>query len=114
MVPCSCHLLEDVTSSVFSYTQITDAAHKTENALPMLAAAARLLKVDIVYARFAPTDYDELHAIMRKLMVRAHGMSVYYTLIDPTRERFPVTPAASRPATPVHSRPPSPRPDVPP
>lgn len=105
------HLLEDVTSSVFSYTQITDAANKAENALPMLAAAARLLKIDIVYARFAPTDYNELHAIMRKLMVRVHGMSVYYTLIDPTRERFPVTPAASRPATPVRSRPPSPRPD---
>ncbi|KAG1736637.1 uncharacterized protein EDB91DRAFT_1141898 [Suillus paluster] len=105
------HLLEDVTSSAFSYTQITDAANKAEGALPMLAAAARLLNIDVVYARFAPTDYDELHKIVRKLTVRANGMGVYYTLIDPTRERFPVTPAASRPATPVHSRPPSPRPD---
>ncbi|KAG0699492.1 hypothetical protein DFH29DRAFT_983489 [Suillus ampliporus] len=103
------HLLEDVTSSVFSHTQITDAVNKAEGALPMLAAAARLLKIDIVYARFAPTDYDELHKIVRKLTVRAHGMGVYYTLIDPTRERFPVTPAASRPATPVHSRSPSPQ-----
>ncbi|KAG1814722.1 uncharacterized protein BJ212DRAFT_1361725 [Suillus subaureus] len=105
------HLLEDVTSSAFSHTQITDATNKAENALPMLAVAARLLRVDIVYARFAPTDYNELHTIMRKLMVRVHGMGVYYTLIDPTRERFPVTPVASRPATPVRSRPPSPRPD---
>ncbi|KAG2070593.1 hypothetical protein BDR04DRAFT_1198344 [Suillus decipiens] len=105
------HLLEDVTSSAFSYTQITDATNKAENALPTLAAAARLLKADIVYARFAPTDYHELHAIARKLMVQVHGLGIYYTLIDPTRERFPVTPAASHPATPVHSRPPSPRPD---
>lgn len=105
------HLLEDVTSSAFSHTQITSAANKAESALPMLAAAARLLNVDIVYARFAPTDYEQLHMIVRKLMVRVHGMGVYYTLIDPTRERFPVTPVASRPATPVHSRPPSPRPN---
>ncbi|KAG2357359.1 hypothetical protein BDR07DRAFT_1420585 [Suillus spraguei] len=105
------HLLEDVTSSAFSHTQITDAVNKAENTLPTLAVAARLLKVDIVYARFAPTDYHELHAIMRKLTVQAHGMGIYYTLIDPTRERFPVTPAVSHPATPAHSRPPSPRPD---
>ncbi|KAG1718215.1 hypothetical protein EDB19DRAFT_1899481 [Suillus lakei] len=38
-----------------------------------------------------------MHTIVRKLMVQVHGMGVYYTLIDPTRERFPVTPAASRP-----------------
>ncbi|KAG2130867.1 hypothetical protein DEU56DRAFT_981991 [Suillus clintonianus] len=105
------HLLEDVTSSAFSYTEITAAANKAEDAMPMLAAVARLLKIDIVYARFAPTDYDELHNIVRKLTVRANGMSVYYTLIDPTRERFPVTPAASLPGTPVRSRQGSPRPD---
>ncbi|KAG2140498.1 uncharacterized protein EDB93DRAFT_1241857 [Suillus bovinus] len=105
------HLLEDVTSSAFSHKQITDATSKAENTLPMVAAAARLLKADIVYARFAPTDYDELQVIVRKLMVRVHGMGVYYTLIDPTRERFPVTPAVSRPATPVRSGPPSPLPD---
>ncbi|OAX35889.1 hypothetical protein K503DRAFT_827545 [Rhizopogon vinicolor AM-OR11-026] len=99
------HLLKDATSSLFSHTQITDAADKAEGALPMLAAAARLLKIDIVYARFAPTDYDELHKIVRKLTVRANGMAVYYTLIDPTRERFPVTPAASRPATPSSATP---------
>ena len=106
-------LLEDVTSSAFSHTGIVNAVDKAEGALPTLAAAARLLKIDIVYARFAPTDYDELHKIVRKLTVRANGMGVYYTLIDPTRERFPVTPAASPPATPssatpLHSRPPSP------
>ncbi|KAG1727012.1 hypothetical protein EDB19DRAFT_1914374 [Suillus lakei] len=88
------HLLEDVTSSVFSYTQITDAANKAENALPILAAASRLLKIDIVYARFAPTDYDEIHTIVRKLM--SDSLSL------------PLPPV---PATPVHSRPPSPRRD---
>lgn len=71
----------------------------------MLAAAARLLKIDIVYARFAPTDYGELHMIVRRLTLRADGMGVYYTLIDPTRERFPGTPAASRPATPPSETP---------
>ncbi|KAG1817351.1 hypothetical protein EV424DRAFT_1324468 [Suillus variegatus] len=107
------HLLEDVTSSAFSYKQITDAANKAENTLPMLAAAARLLKLDIVYTRLAPTDYNEMHGIVRKLMVRVHGMGVYFTLIHPTREQFPVTPAVSHPATPVHPRSPSPRPDRP-
>lgn len=46
-------------------------------------------------------------------------MSLYYTLIDPTRERFPITPVASIPTTPTfsspsHSRPPSPSRDQPP
>ena len=100
------HLLKDVTSSAFSNSQITDAVGKAESALPMLAATARLLKIDIVYARFAPTDYGELHKIMRKLTIRADGMGVYYTLIDPTRERFPVASHPPTPsiATPVRTR----------
>ena len=33
-------------------------------------------------------------------------MGLYFTLIDPTRERFPVTPAPSLPGTPRSSTPP--------
>lgn len=49
---------------------------------------------------------------MVALQVRANGMAFYYKIIDPTRDRFPATPAPSRPGTPLgtptHSRPPSP------
>ncbi|KIJ63943.1 hypothetical protein HYDPIDRAFT_112430 [Hydnomerulius pinastri MD-312] len=107
------HLQCDITSPEFSAASIIATVDKAEGALPMLAAAARLLKLDIIYSRFAPTDYGEIHALARRLTVRANGMNVYYTLIDPTRERFPITPAPSTPATPTmrsptHSRPPSP------
>lgn len=71
----------------------------------MLAASARLQKLDVVYSRFAPTDFTQLHSLTRQLIVKASGMSVYYTLIDPTRERFPITPAPSTPGTPVLSSP---------
>ncbi|KIK91214.1 hypothetical protein PAXRUDRAFT_150011 [Paxillus rubicundulus Ve08.2h10] len=107
------HLQQDITSSDFSATSIVAAVDRAECALPMLASAARLLRLDVIYARFAPTDYAEIHALTKRLTVRANGMNVYYTLIDPTRERFPITPAPSAPATPTmsspsNSRPPSP------
>ncbi|KAH7923390.1 hypothetical protein BV22DRAFT_1196761 [Leucogyrophana mollusca] len=107
------HLQMPINSADFSPSLITSSVDKAEAALAPLAAAARLLKLDIIYSRFAPTDYAEIHKLVRRLTVRANGMGVYYTLIDPTRERFPVTPATSRPptpttATPTQSRPPSP------
>ncbi|KAG8221785.1 hypothetical protein J3R82DRAFT_2101 [Butyriboletus roseoflavus] len=97
---------------------IIAAVSKAEGAVALLASAARLQKLDVVYSRFAPTDFTQLHSLTRQLIVKASGMSVYYTLIDPTRERFPITPAPSTPATPVlsspsHSRPPSPDHDQP-
>jgi len=84
----------------------------------MLSSAARLQKLDVIYSRFAPSDYSQLHTLARQLIVKASGMSLYYTLIDPTRERFPITPVPSIPATPpfsspAHSRPPSPGHDQP-
>ncbi|KAH7905721.1 hypothetical protein BJ138DRAFT_1130340 [Hygrophoropsis aurantiaca] len=102
-----------VDSPDFSSSKITASVNNAEAALGPIAAAARLLKVDIIYSRYAPTDYSEIHKIARRLTVRANGMGVYYSLIDPTRERFPVTPATSRPVTPMtgtpaQSRPPSP------
>ncbi|KAF9220310.1 hypothetical protein BS17DRAFT_739428 [Gyrodon lividus] len=107
------HLQQDMSSSDFSATSIIAAVDKAEGALPLLAAAARLLRLDVIYSRFAPTDYGEIHALTRRLIVRANGMNVYYTFIDPTRERFPITPAPSTPVTPTmpshsSSRPPSP------
>ncbi|KAF8550186.1 hypothetical protein OG21DRAFT_1469052 [Imleria badia] len=111
-------LQQDVTASDFSATPILTAVSKAEGALSVLASAASLQKLDIIYSRFAPTDYTQLHSLTRGLIVKASGMSLYYTLIDPTRERFPITPVASIPATPTfsppsQSRPPSPGRDQP-
>ncbi|KAH0826407.1 hypothetical protein J3R83DRAFT_5379 [Lanmaoa asiatica] len=98
-------LQQDVTAPDFSAAPIIAAVSKAEGALAMLASAACLQKLDIIYSRFAPVDYTQLHSLTRQLIVKASGMSVYYTLIDPTRERFPITPAQSIPATPTLSSP---------
>ena len=105
-----------ITCPDFSAVPITAAVNKAEGELTHLAAARRLLKLDIIYSRFSPTDYSEMHQLARHLVARANGMSVYYTLIDTMRERFPGTPASSAAAsptilTPTPSRTPSP--DVP-
>jgi hypothetical protein len=97
----------------FSTKGIIVAVNQADGSLANLAAAARLLKIDVIYSRFGPSDFEELHKLMRRLAVRSNGMTVYFTLLDPTRERFPVTPAPSGPQTPVTttpstSRPPSP------
>ncbi|KAI6026427.1 hypothetical protein BKA83DRAFT_4243292 [Pisolithus microcarpus] len=107
------HLTADVTSPNFSAAPITAAVDKAEEVLAQVAATRRLLKLDVIYCRIAPTDYNEIHQLARRLVIVANGLSVYYTLIDPTRERFPVTPAQSNhntPSviTPVPSRPSSP------
>lgn len=99
-------------SNDFSPKAIIAAVNQAEGSLVQLAAAARLLKADVIYNRFAPSDFAEIHQLARRLVVRANGMTVFFTLIDPTREKFPVTPAPSRPQspaeTPMTSRPPSP------
>lgn len=106
-------LQQDVTASNFSTTSIVATVSKAEGALAMLTSAASLQKFDIIYSRFASTDYAQLHSLTRGLVARASGMNMYYTLIDPTRERFPVVSAPSTPATstypsPLPSRAPSP------
>ncbi|ESK92525.1 hypothetical protein Moror_4433 [Moniliophthora roreri MCA 2997] len=88
-----------------------------EAALTPVAIAGRLLESDLIYNRFRPTDYKPLHDLVKRMAVRANGMTIYWTLIDPLREKFPVTPAPSRPGTPgvmtpVRSRAPSPRPSL--
>lgn len=88
-------------SPKFSPKAIFAAVDQAEGSLIDLAAAARLLKSDIIYSRFAPSDFSELHKLMRQLVVRSNGMTVYFKMLDTTRERFPVTPAPSKPQTPA-------------
>lgn len=80
---------------------IISAVKRSEGALIPLALTGRLLNNDLVYSRFAPTDFRSLQAIVRRMAVRANGMTIYFTLIDPTREKFPRTPTPSRPSTPL-------------
>jgi hypothetical protein len=47
------------------------------------------------------------------LVMRAHGMNGDFSLADPTRERFPVTPAPSRPDSPSAGTPNASRPSSP-
>lgn len=76
---------------------------QSDEALVPLAASTRLLRSDLIYGRFAPDDFYPFQNLARRIVGRANGMGVYFTLIDPTREKFPVTPAPSVPATPIMS-----------
>ncbi|KAF9813949.1 hypothetical protein IEO21_05385 [Rhodonia placenta] len=86
-------------------SKINGFVNGAEAGLGPAAAALRLVKHDIVWGRFAPTDVGNLQWHARRLVTRANGMGIFFTLIEPTRERFPVTPIPSRTATPVGSRP---------
>lgn len=106
-------LQQDVTAPNFSPSLIIAAVSKAEGALALLASAAHQQKFDVIYSRFAPTDYTQLHTLTRGLIAKASGMTVYYTIIDPTRERFPMTPAPSIPGTPTLASPLRSRPSSP-
>ncbi|KAK2462664.1 hypothetical protein APHAL10511_005397 [Amanita phalloides] len=82
-------------------SQITSITGKAEDALVPLSASARLLKSDLVYSRFAPYDFKCVQDNLGRLIGRAAGMAMYFTFIDPTRERFSVTPIPSLPTSPV-------------
>lgn len=97
----------------FSHKAIISSVGQAEGSLIGLAAAARLLKADVSYSQFAPSDFTEIHNLTRRLVVRANGMTIFFSLLDLTREKFPFTPAPSRPETPpamtpTDSIPPSP------
>ncbi|EDQ99398.1 uncharacterized protein LACBIDRAFT_316563 [Laccaria bicolor S238N-H82] len=79
---------------------IKNTVARAEGAVVALVPSARLLPSDIIYCRFAPGDFMTFQDFARRIVGRAHGMGLYFTLIDPTRERFPVTPAPSLPGTP--------------
>lgn len=89
--------------------------NKSEGGLAAAGVWFRLLQRDIVYGRFAPADVGRLQWWVRRIVTRAEGMNIYFTLIEPTREKFPITPAPTAPgtprtvpATPVRTREPSP------
>ncbi|TFK48067.1 hypothetical protein OE88DRAFT_1635639 [Heliocybe sulcata] len=96
-------LATPTTSSTFSPAAINAAVAKSEAGLVPLAATARLMKRDIIWSRVSPSDLTSLQNWARRMAVRANGLGAYFTLIDPLRERFPVTPAPSRPVTPALS-----------
>ena len=107
-------LLGTSTSSPdFSPMAVRASASKAESGLAPLAASARLLGRDISWGRFSGKDLDGMREKVQRLVMRTHGMNVYFALIDTTRERFPVTPVPSHPGsaaagTPNESRPSSP------
>lgn len=96
-----------------SVSKISGLVNKSDGALTPSAAALHLLKHDIVWGRFAPTDIGGFQWWVRRLVTRANGMGIFFTLIEPTRERFPITPVPSRLSTPGHSRPGTPAPSRP-
>lgn len=73
----------------------------------------RLLKQDVVYGRFSPADIGAIQWFIRRLVTRANGMQLFFTLIDPEQQKFPVTPMPSRPATPAWGTPVPSRPSTP-
>lgn len=79
----------------------------SEAGLVPVASALYLLKRDIVWGRFSPSDFAKLHGYARRLVVRASGMCAYFGAIEPTRERFPTTPGPSVIGSPPRSSPPS-------
>lgn len=101
------------TSREFSPKAVRASASKAEGALAPLAASARLLRRDISWGRFSGKDIDGMRGQVQRLVMRAHGMNVYFSLTDPTRERFPVTPAPSRPGSPTPGTPNGSRPSSP-
>ena len=89
------------------YAQMSTTGGKAEDALIFLRASARLLKSDLVYSRFAPNDFVFIHQNLARLMGRTMGMAMFFSFMDPTREKFSITPMPSLPASPVFSRTPS-------
>lgn len=86
---------------------IAKTVAQADNALSPLAAASRLLRSDLIYGRYSPADFVPFQDLTRRAAARANGMGVYFSLVDPTRPRFPATPAVSVPQTPALSRQPS-------
>ncbi|EJD55665.1 hypothetical protein AURDEDRAFT_78909 [Auricularia subglabra TFB-10046 SS5] len=87
--------------------------HTAEASIIPLAASARLMRRDLSYGRFNGEDLKHIHVIARQLLIRGEGMSFFFKLLDPLREKFPetprgsvvnsplITPTSSRPATPL-------------
>lgn len=98
---------EDFVEMVASIKTLTE---RSEANLASLAAAGRLLDSDLIYARFSPEDFYSFQNLARRITARASGMETYFMLIDPLRERFPISPGPSVPETPLISVPATPNP----
>ncbi|KAI0089790.1 hypothetical protein BDY19DRAFT_888753 [Irpex rosettiformis] len=96
----------DPSSEEFSQTIgiLRGLRNKSEGGLTATAVWFRLLQRDIVWGRFAPADVGGIQWWVRRIVARADGMDVYFTLIEPTREKWPQTPAPSAPGTPTAAR----------
>jgi hypothetical protein len=92
-------------SPEFNPTKAAELVAASEAGLVPVASAIYLLKRDVVWCRFSPGDFAKLHDYARRLVVRASGMCAYFGVIDPTRERFPTTPAPLFPETPPPPQP---------
>jgi hypothetical protein len=101
------------TSQNFSPKAVRTSVSKAEGALAPLAASARLLRRDISWGRFSGKDLEGMREKVQRLVMRAHGMNVYFSLTDPTRERFPVTPVPSHLGSPAMGTPNVSRPSSP-
>jgi Putative ER transporter, 6TM, N-terminal len=74
------------------------ATEKSEAGLVAVAAAGRLLENDLIYSRFSPEDFRAFQQLARRMSARAHGLTTYFALIDPSRETFPTHSVPNTPA----------------
>ncbi|KAJ8489973.1 hypothetical protein ONZ45_g13364 [Pleurotus djamor] len=106
------HIPHDTTEYTSTVAALTQSVSQSESSLIPLAAASRLLKSDLIYSKFAPLDWKSLQQTARRMAPRANGLGVYWSMIDPEKQRFPITPMTSVPGTPK-SQPGTPRASVP-
>ena len=99
-------LLQTSTKSPeFTHAKATALIAASEAGLVPVASALYLLKRDVVWCRFSPADFAKLHDYARRMVVRVSGMASYFGVIDPTRDRFPATPAPTIPGSPDSGNP---------
>ncbi|KAF8901456.1 hypothetical protein CPB84DRAFT_1815176 [Gymnopilus junonius] len=94
MLAGNCKLLAtSISSPDFSPLLVTvkKDTKSCESSLVPLANARRLLKGDWIYGRFSPKDFVAFQGMLKRLAARADGLSVYFSLVDPSREKFPGT-----------------------
>lgn len=93
-------LLQTSTESPeLSPTKVKGLVAASEAGLVPVASALYLLKRDVVWSRFSPSDFMGLHGYARRMVVRVNGMCAYFGVIDPTRERLTTASALSVPET---------------
>ncbi|KAJ3887443.1 hypothetical protein GG344DRAFT_68810 [Lentinula edodes] len=87
---CSFRPLAKSCLDPFDIAAVNADNARNQATLGPLAQAARLLPFEVAYSRYIPRDWRPLQDLARRVAVRANGMLIDFTLVDPTRERFPV------------------------